>query len=165
MTNIHQDSAYAPLYWDDLEVGYRYSTKGRTITEADLVQFGSLTGDQNGLHSDAEYAAASLHGQRIAQGMLVASYVAGLASRSVPNQLMEPALLGVLENNLKFPKATYIGDTLTVHIEVVGRRPTRRPDRGVTEFLRQAVNQRGEVVCEFRSALLVQRRCVGERHD
>ena len=65
-------------YFDDLEVGDSFITKGRTITEADLVNFAALTWDTYPLHVDAEWASKTMFGERIAHGMLVLSYAAGL---------------------------------------------------------------------------------------
>ena len=146
------------IFWEDLPVGTRYVTSSRTITEADVAAFAALTGDFNRVHVDAEYAKGTIYGQRIAHGMLVASFMAGLTSRSIPNQLMEGALFGVLENRLKFPKPTFIGDTLRVEIEVVAHKPTSRPDRGIVEFLRKGINQRNEVVAELGAVCLLKRR-------
>ena len=53
-------------------------TRGRTITETDLVSFSALTGDWHPQHADAGWAAASPFGERIAHGMLVLSYGVGL---------------------------------------------------------------------------------------
>ena len=146
------------IFWEDLTVGTKYVTSSRTITEADVAAFAALTGDFNRLHVDAEYAKASIFGQRIAHGMLVASYMAGLTSRSIPNQLMEGALFGVLEHRLKFPKPTFIGDTIRVEIEVVEQRPTSNPERGIIGFMRKAINQRGEVAAELGATCLLKRR-------
>ena len=65
-------------YLDDLNVGDSFVTKGRTITEADLVDFAALTWDNYPLHVDAEWASKTMFGERIAHGMLVLSYAAGL---------------------------------------------------------------------------------------
>jgi acyl dehydratase len=146
------------IYWEDLPVGTRYTTSSRTITEADVAAFAALTGDFNRVHVDAEHAKGTIFGQRIAHGMLVASFMAGLTSRSIPNQLMEDALFGVLENRLTFPKPTFIGDTIRVEIEVVEQRPTSRPDRGIIGFLRKGINQRGEVAAELGATCLLKRR-------
>lgn len=157
-TSIIDEISQVSIHWEDLPVGTRYSTSSRTITEGDVAAFAALTGDFNRLHVDAEYAKASLHGQRIAHGMLVASFMAGLTSRSIPNQLMEGALFGVLQNTVKFPKPSFIGDTIRVEIEVVEQRPTSNAERGIVGFMRKAVNQRGDVVCELGATCLLKRR-------
>ena len=65
-------------YLDDLEVGDSFTTKGRTVTEADIVNFAALTWDTYPLHVDAEWASKTIFGERIAHGMLVLSFAAGL---------------------------------------------------------------------------------------
>lgn len=150
--------AQQSIFWEDLPIGTRYVTSSRTITEADVAAFAALTGDFNRVHVDAEYAKGTIFGQRIAHGMLVAAFMAGLTSRSIPNQLMEGALFSVLENRLKFPKPTFIGDTIRVEIEVVEQKQTSRPDRGIIGFMRKAINQRGEMVAELAATCLLKRR-------
>ena len=157
-TSVIEEVSQASIYWDDLPVGTRYVTSSRTVTEADVAAFAALTGDFNRVHVDAEYAKGTIFGQRIAHGMLVAAFMAGLTSRSIPNQLMEGALFSVLENRLKFPKPTFIGDTIRVEIEVVEQKATSRPDRGIIGFMRKAINQRGEMVAELAATCLLKRR-------
>ena len=60
--------------FDELEAGQSFRTYGRTITESDLTGFAGLTGDHHPLHTDAEWAARSRFGGRIAHGMLLLSY-------------------------------------------------------------------------------------------
>jgi acyl dehydratase len=157
-TSVIEEVTQTSIYWEDLPVGTRYATSSRTITEADVAAFAALTGDFNRVHVDAEYAKGTIFGQRIAHGMLVAAFMAGLTSRSIPNQLMEGALFSVLENRLKFPKPTFIGDTIRVEIEVVEQKATSRPDRGIIGFMRKAINQRGEMVAELAATCLLKRR-------
>ena len=66
----------APL--EELQPGARFTTRGRTITEADVVSFSGLTGDWHPQHADAEWARSSAFGERIAHGLLVLSCAAGL---------------------------------------------------------------------------------------
>ena len=162
MSAIVNDVAQLAIFWEDLPVGTTYTTSSRTITEGDVAAFAALTGDFNRLHVDAEYAKQSVMGQRIAHGMLVASFMAGLTSRSIVNQLMEGALFGVLENTVKYPKPTFIGDTIRVDIEVVEQRETSNPGRGIVRFVRKAVNQRGELACELSATCLLKRRTPAE---
>ena len=69
------------LYFDDLSVGDQFKTVARTIAEADIVNFAGLSGDFNALHTDAEFAATTPHGQRIAHGLLVLAIASRLATR------------------------------------------------------------------------------------
>lgn len=148
------DVAYA----DDLVVGARYESPARTVTEADIAAFAGLSGDYNRLHTDAVYAGASGYGQRIAHGLLVLSIVSGLGTRTALMRRMEPAILGLLNVDCRWPKPTFIGDTLHVVIEVAETRPTRKPERGVVILRRSAVNQRGETVMDSAWTLLVRNR-------
>jgi MaoC like domain len=67
----------------DLDPAAEFTTRGRTITEADLTSFSALTGDWHPQHSDAEWASQSRFGSRVAHGMLVLSYALGLVP-SIP---------------------------------------------------------------------------------
>jgi len=104
-------------YLDDIEVGDSFTTKGRTITEADLVNFAALTWDTYPLHVDAEWAAKSMFGERIAHGMLVLSYAAGL----VP---FDPERVVALRRvkDVVFKRPVRFGDTIKVHGRVADLR-------------------------------------------
>jgi len=148
----------AHYYWEDMEPGLVFETSSRTVTEADVVNFAGLSADYNRLHVDAEYGANVPWGARIAHGMLVASILSGLNTRTVINQLLEPSLLGLLEMTYRFPKPTFIGDTIHGVIEVSRVNTTSNSRRGIVEFHRKAINQRGEVVCECEAKMMVARR-------
>ena len=100
------------LYWEDLNEGDQFDSPTRTITEADVANFACLSGDFNRLHVDAEYAADSAFGQRIAHGLLVVSVMSGLTTRMLMNTFLEPSLLGLLDMQCSFPNPTFIGDTI-----------------------------------------------------
>jgi len=153
MTSMTQQQP--SLAWEDLEPGFRYETFRRTITEADIVNFAAYSGDYNSAHVDAEYARGSPWGQRIAHGMLVASVMSGLNTQAASYQQLAPSLLGLLEVNLKWPNPTYIGDTIGVIAEVIERRTTSKPGRGIVVFRRTAINQRGEVICESIATMMI----------
>ena len=147
-----------PCYFEDLEIGAAFDSPTRTVTEADVVNVACLSADFNRLHVDAEYAKVTPHGQRIAHGLLVLAVMSGLVTRMQLNQHLEPSLMGLLDIQRRFPKPTFIGDTLRVRVDVAAKRGTSRPDRGVVAFHRQVINQRDEVVVEGTWKLLVRRR-------
>ena len=153
--SVLDDAIY---HWDDMAKGFTYATATRTVTETDVVAFAAFSADYNLLHVDAEYAKASAVGQRIAHGMLVASIVAGLNTRTVVNAMLAPSLLGLLEVKATFPNPTFIGDTIGVKIEIAELKATSKPDRGLIRFLRSAINQRGETVCVCDVLMLMKRR-------
>ncbi len=127
--------------YEQINVGDRNITRGRTITEADIVQFAMLSGDWQQLHTDAEYAAAGRFGQRIAHGMLVLSISTGRTPFVSPHT---QALYGF--DRLRFLKPTFIGDTIHVETEVTDK-VDRGDAAGVVTWSHRIVNQRGEDVC------------------
>jgi 3-hydroxybutyryl-CoA dehydratase len=101
----------------DLQEGADFTTRGRTITEADLISFSALTGDWHPQHSDADWAANSRFEKRVAHGMLVLSYAIGLMPFD-PERVV--ALRGLEAATFKRPVA--IGDTIRVRCQVEGSR-------------------------------------------
>ncbi|HEY8465564.1 MAG TPA: MaoC/PaaZ C-terminal domain-containing protein [Solirubrobacterales bacterium] len=93
-------------------------SRGRTITEADLVSFSALTGDWHPQHADAEWAKTSRFGERIAHGMLVLSYSIGLVGFD-PEEVV--ALRGI--DDLTFKRPVKIGETIRVEAQVDERKP------------------------------------------
>src|SRR5438094_31619 len=104
--------------FDDLSPGQAFSTRGRTVTEADVVAFGTLTGDLHPQHVDAVWAAESPFGERIAHGMLVLSYAVGL----VP---LDPERVVALRRvrDVVFKRPVAIGDTIHVEGQVESLTP------------------------------------------
>lgn len=97
------------LPFDDLAPGMRFSTHARTVTEADVVAFAAQTGDFHPQHVDARWAAAGPFGERIAHGMLVLAYAAGLVPFD-PERIV--ALRRVRDATFKRP--VRLGDTIHV---------------------------------------------------
>lgn len=131
-----------------LGIGDTFRTAGRTITETDVVNFAGLSGDFNRLHVDAEYASSTSFHQRIAHGLLVLSVLSGLTTQSAGYRALEPWILGLLDVSCRFPRPTFIGDTIHVQVTVLERTPTSKPGRCVVVFRREAVNQRDEIVVQ-----------------
>lgn len=145
-----------PLYFEDVEVGFRFETPSRTVTEADLVAFAGVSGDFNPLHMDAVFAAGSIYGERIAHGALVLSLATGLRQRV---GLFDGTLMGLLEvRSWRFSVPVRIGDTIRVVTEVVELRPTSKPDRGVMVQRVEVWNQDDVVVQTGELVALLRRR-------
>ena len=141
-------------YWDEIEVGEEYESPGRTVTEADIVLFAGLSGDYNVLHTDAEFMKQSIFGERIAHGLLGLAIQAGLFTRAT-----QPfATLAFVGLRWKFKGPIKIGDTIRVRARVLTKTETSKPDRGLVTLERKVLNQRGEVVQEGETDLLVERR-------
>jgi acyl dehydratase len=105
------------LDFDRLEVGAETVTRGRTITDADLVAFSALTGDWHPQHSDATWAAASPFGERIAHGMLALSYAIGLLP-------IDPERVSALRGlrQVVFKRPVPIGETIHARVRVTDAR-------------------------------------------
>jgi acyl dehydratase len=141
-------------YFDEIQVGEEYFSPGRTVTETDIVIFAGLSGDYNVLHTDAEFMKSSIFGERIAHGLLGLSISSGLLSRGMPPL----AIIAFLEIRWKFKGPIKIGDTIKVRAKVVQKKETSKPDRGIITVQRQILNQRGEVVQEGETELMVTRK-------
>jgi acyl dehydratase len=102
----------------DLSAGTSLRSRARTITETDLVSFAAITGDWHPQHVDAEWAAESRFGERIAHGMLVLSYSIGLMGFD-PDRVV--ALRGI--DSLIFKRPVAIGETIRVEADVEDIRP------------------------------------------
>lgn len=133
----------AALYFDDLEVGRKFITKGRTITEADIVNFAGFSGDFNPIHMDREFARETTFGRRIAHGMAVLSISTGL-SQSLG--IFDGTVIAFLGLEWSFVKPVFIGDTITLRQSVKSMRKASKPGRGVIELESEVVNQNGDVV-------------------
>ena len=143
------------LDFDALEGGERFVTRGRTITEADIVQFATLTGDMHPQHTDAAWAAESRFGERIAHGMLVLSYAVGLVPLD-PERVV--ALRRVADVVFKHP--AYIGDTIRVDGRIESLKPVD-DQHGLVEAQWKIVTQRGRTVARARVEMLWRRSPVG----
>ncbi|MHC3378708.1 MULTISPECIES: MaoC family dehydratase [unclassified Haloarcula] len=143
--------------FDAVEVGDGFTTSGRTITEADVVNFAGVSGDFNHLHTNAERMADSGYGERIAHGALVFSVVTGLLwqARDEAEKRHMVAFYGI--DRLRFVKPVFLGDTIHVEAEIVD---TERRDHpvatGVVRTEVTAVNQADEAV--FSAEFLTLRR-------
>jgi 3-hydroxybutyryl-CoA dehydratase len=142
--------------FEALEAGQEFTTRGRTVTEADVVGFASLTGDWHPQHSDAEWASESPFGERIAHGMLVISLAAGLVPLD-PGRVL--ALRRVSDATFKRP--VRFGDTLRVEGRIADVAPASE-DAGLVTFAWNVVNQEGRTVCRARVDVLWKRDVLAE---
>jgi 3-hydroxybutyryl-CoA dehydratase len=130
-------------HFEEFAVGDVIVSAGRTITEADVVNFAGLTGDYNQIHTDAEYAAREMFGQRIAHGLLVLSIAVGLA---VQTGLIEGTVLAFREVEWKFSRPVMLGDTIHVSLEVTEVRALPRLGGGNVSLKATVFNQDQEAV-------------------
>lgn len=143
---------------EDYQLGERFSTPARTLTEADVVAFAALTGDWHPLHTDVEYAARSPFGERIAHGMLVLSVGTALAFRLGPHVFLPRSFVAFYGmEQVRFTAPVRIGDTIRLEAEVIGVEP-KDGGRGILTWSARVVNQRDETCCSAVTKLLCGRK-------
>ena len=139
-------------YYEEFEVGQRYETPRRTVIEADISQFAGLTADFNPLHMDEVFAAQSDFGGRITHGPMIVGMAFGLVSRI---DLIDGTVLGLLDIGWSFKAPVRPGDTIGVVVRVIGKRITKKPDRGVVELELDVINQRGDLVQTGKAKVMI----------
>lgn len=140
-------------YFDDIKIGDKVTSRGRTITETDVVNFSMFSADWFSLHSDVEYAKNSMFGERIAHGLLVLSVASGLVPLG-PDYTI--AFYGM--DNVRFINPTRIGDTIHVEGEIL-EKEERNEQSGVITYRQIVKNQKGEdVVVAIMKALMARRK-------
>ena len=147
------------LYFEDYTKGKIYETNRRTVTETDLVNFVTLCGFFEPLFTDQDYVeTATPFKKRIAPGALTFSFAEGLTILSGILYKTGMAFLGVEMDVLK---PVFIGDTLTVEIEVIEKRETKKADRGIITFLHRVKNQDNVQVMEYKIKRMIKRKSTG----
>jgi acyl dehydratase len=143
------------LFFEDFASSGEATSRGRTLTEADVVAFAGLTGDYTELHTNEEYAKTTPFGRRIAHGALVFGVSVGLGTRT--NLLDDTLLAFAGVDKLRFVAPVFIGDTIHVVKRVVERKALG-PAQGTVTFETRVLNQRGELVLVYRDRMLLKRR-------
>jgi acyl dehydratase len=133
------------FHWNELEVGRRFRTKGRTVTETDLVNFIGLSGlsEELFLNVMGREEGEAITG-RVVPGALVYSMAEGLL---LPT--MDGTGLAFLHMDLSVKGPTLVGDTIHVECEVVEVRPTSKGGNGLVRTKNEVRNQNGDVVLVY----------------
>lgn len=141
-------------YFEDFELGEKFAIPSKTITDAHFLFFAGLTGDNNPIHYDVEYAKTTRFGKPVTHGLLVASMTAAGASTLNPH--LEGSVVAFLEQSSSFLKPVLLGDTITPELEVSELIP--KHELGVVRLRSRVTNQRGELCLEGMHAYLIKRR-------
>jgi acyl dehydratase len=132
-------------YYDDFEIGAVLESQARTVTEADVVSFAGLSGDFNPLHTNAEFGKTTPFGERIAHGVLVVAMATGMANWMGH---FEGTTIALVEQTIRYRGAVKFGDTIRLVMEVIEKKETSKPDRGLVNIAARVLNQRDEVVVD-----------------
>ena len=100
-------------YLEDLSIGM-FAEKKMVVSDEKITAFAELSGDYNPVHMDAEYAATTMFGKRIAHGALSASLISAILGNDLPG----PGAI-FTELNMRFRKPAFIDDEITARAEVV----------------------------------------------
>jgi len=130
-------------YFEEFIVGQKITTEKRTITEADIMEFARLTGDDNRIHTDPEFSKTTPFGKQIAHGLLGMSIGLGLTWQT---GLMDGTILAFREvKEWKFVKPVFIGDTIYAELETVETKALPRIGGGSVTVNVEVKNQNDEV--------------------
>jgi oxepin-CoA hydrolase/3-oxo-5,6-dehydrosuberyl-CoA semialdehyde dehydrogenase len=146
-------------HFEDLEIGHSLLTHRRTVSEADIVNFGGVSGDYFYMHFDDIAAKDTQFGKRIAHGYFVLSAAAGLFVSPAPG----PVLANYGLDNLRFVAPVAIGDTIRARLTCKRKVDRNRTDeqgrgQGVVAWDVQVTNQNDELVASYDILTLVQKR-------
>lgn len=121
------------------------ASRTRTITDEDVRLFAQVSGDDNSVHLDEDYAASTIFKRRIAHGMLTTSVISAILGNDLPG-------LGTiyLSQSVRFKVPVFIGDTITATVELTNY----REDKRIATFSTTVVNGDGVLVLEGEAVVI-----------
>lgn len=137
-------------YWQDLQIGQRFRTFRRTITETDIINFISATGMLETIFIDATFEHGAIRG-RPAPGALTYGLIEGLLMQG----MVQGTGLALLEVHKKMLAPVVAGDTIWATVEVTGIRPTSQHNRAVVHSSVDVHNQREQTVMTYTATRLL----------
>jgi len=165
MTTEH---AAAPKVWrgrfyEDFDVGDVFRSRfGRTITETDNVWFTCLTMNTNQVHFNVPHAKRTQFERPLVNSTFTLALVTGM---TVPDT-SENGTANLSWTDIKLPRPVFAGDTLWAESEITDKRESRtKPNVGIVSMRSRGINQRGEVVIEFKRTFMVYKRDAPEAAD
>lgn len=141
------------LHYEDLPVGERFRTCGRTVTEADLVAFVGFSWLTEEVFTNLSRREGMALPPRVVPGAMVYVIAEGLLTPA-----MQGTGLAFLHAELDVRAPTCVGDTLHVEVEVIESRLSSRGDRGLVRTENRVLNQRAETVLVYKPLRLLRRR-------
>jgi itaconyl-CoA hydratase len=158
---MEREAAAAPKVWrgrfyEDFEVGDVYQSRlGRTVTQTDNIWFTCLTLNTNQVHFNSVLAEKGLYGKPLVNSAFTLALITGM---TVPDT-SENAAANLAWTDIKLPHPVFEGDTLWAESEILDKRESAsRPTMGIVSMRSRGINQRREVVIEFKRTFLVYKR-------
>lgn len=142
-------------HFDEMQVGDKFTTLARTVTEADLVNFVALGGFYEELFMNKEYAEQSIYKTRIAPGALTFTIAEGL---SIQTGILHNTGMAFLGLNMRILAPTRVNDTIRVDIEVTEKRTSSDPSRGIVTFTHTVRNQDNQAIMTYNVTRMIKKR-------
>lgn len=148
--------AWRGRFYDDFAVGDIFHSRlGRTVTETDNIWFTCLTLNTNQIHFNVPYAERTQFGQPLVNSAFTLALITGM---TVPDT-SENAAANLAWTDIKLPKPVFVGDTLWAESEILELRESKsNPSVGIVSMRCRGINQRREVVIEFKRTFMVYKR-------
>ncbi|MFT3935743.1 MAG: MaoC family dehydratase [Chitinophagaceae bacterium] len=146
---------FVKKYFEEFETGQQRITKGRTITETDIVIHAGQSGDFFPHHMDEEWCSKQPFKKRIAHGTLIFTVAIGLTAEFINEVSMTYGY-----ERLRFTKPVFINDTIKVTVTIKEKKDHKKPSMGLVTELVETFNQHNELVMLCEHILLVERKPV-----
>lgn len=155
-TETAAPKAWHGRFYEDFDVGDVYPSRfGRTVTESDNLLFTCLTHNTNAMHFDEAHAGRTQFGKILVNSTFTLALITGM---TVPDT-SENAAANLAWTDITLPSPVFIGDTLWAESEILEKRESRsNPDVGIVTMRCRGINQRSEVVIEYRRTFMVYKR-------
>lgn len=142
-------------YMEDFQPGQKFRAGPVTLTAQDIIDYAKKYDPQD-FHTDPEKAKDTVFGEHVASGWQTASITMSLILKATPP--IKGGMVGRQVEKMSWPRPVRPGDSLSLELEIVDIRPSSNPRRGVARVKNTTFNQRGEVVLEMDTIILVPRR-------
>jgi itaconyl-CoA hydratase len=148
--------AWRGRFYEDFDVGDVYRSRlGRTITDTDNIWFTCLTMNTNQMHFNVPYTERT----RFAQPLVNSAFTLALVTGMTVPDTSENAAANLAWTDIKLPKPVFVGDTLWAESEILDKRESQsNASVGIVSMRSRGINQRGEVVIEFKRTFMVYKR-------
>jgi acyl dehydratase len=155
--------AWRGRFFEDFDAGDVFRSRlGRTVTQTDNIWFTCLTLNTNQVHFNAVQAERGLYGQPLVNSAFTLALITGM---TVPDT-SENAAANLAWTDIVLPKPVFEGDTLWAESEILDKRESSsRPNTGIVSMRCRGINQRREVVIEFKRTFMVYKRDAPEVQD